>query len=260
MCPDVLSWHESTLAGAMQFGAELRAFRGGSDWPRRCTNCDMRLIRLFPRSGSAVFIAALALCSIPGTASAVTLEQVVSMSKAGVSESVIVALVERDETVFTIEPDQVVKLQKDGLSDSLIMTMLKSGRAEGEAAARADAAANANRIAASLSPAPEVVIVGHGPDVPNVAHYNGFYSGPPLPVFDPFVFSYSAGYPGAYGVVGGYGIPPGKAHASRAPRRRDTSATPAPRPMCLAQVATGPSPSSSRTFVTECPAVMVQAR
>ena len=34
-------------------------------------------------------------------------------------------------------------------------------------------------ILAERSPGPEVVIIGHGPDLPNVAHPNGFYSGPP---------------------------------------------------------------------------------
>jgi hypothetical protein len=251
----------------MQFGVGLHWFVsvliGQRVAPRRHSIAEiltMRPIHLIPTTAFGIFACVLTLSAIPATASAVTLEQVVAMSKAGVSESVIVALIERDGTVFTIEPDQVVKLQKDGLSDSLIVTMLKSGRAEGEEAARADAAANANRIAASLSPAPEVVIVGHGPEVPNTLHNSGFYSGPPLPLIDPLLFPYSGGYTGGYGVVGAYGAPVTRSPAPRAPRRREASTAPAPRAMCLAQIATGPSPSSSRTLVTECPPVLAQGR
>ena len=65
--------------------------------------------------------------------------------------------------------------------------MLKSGREEGEQAARADAAYNTASIAAALAPAPELVIVGHGPERPNTGHYDAFnwsspaYGGFPLP-------------------------------------------------------------------------------
>jgi hypothetical protein len=226
MCPAIVSWHESTLVNRVHFSAGLRE----PDLFQLATALQkvfiMRLTWLFTPTRSRILAAmtwGLALLLVPTAASAVTLDQVVAMSKAGVSEPVIVAVIERDGTVFTIEPDQIVTLQKAGLSDSLIMTMLKSGRAEGDAAARADAASNANSIAATLSPAPEVVIVGHGPDIPDTVHYNGFYSGPPVAPFDPLVY----GYP-AYGVVGAYGIPVARPRPPRAARHHDDPpATPA---------------------------------
>jgi hypothetical protein len=252
MCPDIVSWHESTLVTGVPFGAGLHEFELAQTG---CGVAKVFIMRQFfiPMRSTTLGVAswALAMFLLPAAASAVTLDQVVALSKAGVSESVIVALVQRDGTVFTIEPEQVVTLQKDGLSDSLIMTLLKSGRAEGEEAARADAASKANSIAATLSPAPDVVIVGHGPDVPNTFHYNGFYSGPPLPLIDPLAY----GFPGAYGFVGTYGIPVTRARVARAPRLHDDA--PAPRAMCLAQVSAGPSAANvSRPFVTECPAAM----
>ena len=72
----------------------------------------------------------------PATASAVTIDQVVALSRAGVSEAVILALIDRDKTLFTIEPEQLVKLQREGLSDPILIAMLKSGRQEGEGSAR----------------------------------------------------------------------------------------------------------------------------
>ena len=68
----------------------------------------------------------------PRAASAITIDQVLSLAKAGVTDTVILALIDRDRTVFAIEPEQIVSLQRDGLSERVILAMLKSGRAEGE--------------------------------------------------------------------------------------------------------------------------------
>ncbi len=80
----------------------------------------------------------LALALLPVAASAVTVDEIVYLSKAGVSESVILALIDRDKTVFTVSPDQVLSLKRDGVSDAVVLAMLKSGRAEGDAAAARD--------------------------------------------------------------------------------------------------------------------------
>jgi hypothetical protein len=189
----------------------------------------------------------------PTAAIAVTLDQVVALARAGVTDAVILALIDRDRTIFAIEPEQIVKLQRDGLSEAVILAMLKSGREEGEQAARADAAYNTASIAAALAPAPELLIVGHGPDRPNTGHYDTFnwsspaYGGIPVP----------------------YGVPYGISSFNRsfsAPRRH--SNTPSyggrfdatqPRALCYAQVRTAGS-GLPLSFVTECPAVMQPRR
>ena len=79
--------------------------------------------------------------------SPITVDQIVALAQAGVTDTVILALIDRDRTVFAIEPEQMSTLQRDGLSETVILAMLKSGRAEGEQAARADAAANSAWIA-----------------------------------------------------------------------------------------------------------------
>ena len=116
---------------------------------------------------------------MPAAASAVTLDEILSLSRAGVTDAIILALIDRDKTVFAIEPDQIVKLQRDGLSEAVVLAMLKSGRDEGDQAARADAAANSAWIMAQMPTEPLLVVTGHGPERPNVAHPDGFYSGPP---------------------------------------------------------------------------------
>ena len=74
-----------------------------------------------------LLILGLAACT-PRPASAVTLAEVVALSKGGVSEPVILALIERDQTLFSMSPDQLVKLQRQGLSDTILLALIKSGR------------------------------------------------------------------------------------------------------------------------------------
>ena len=180
--------------------------------------------------------------ALPAQASAVTVEQIVALSKAGVTEAVILALLERDGTILTIEPDQVVALKREGLSDTLIVAMLKNGRAEGDAAARADSADKAasilsNLTISSVTPGPDLVIVGHGAERPNTDYGTNFYS-------------VSAGYASRHGGDGPYAV-----RSYRGSKRYDEPR--GDRVLCLAQVNTarGPGPA----YVTECPAVMQRA-
>jgi hypothetical protein len=186
------------------------------------------------------------LTAIPAPAAAVTIDQIVALAHAGVTDAVILALIDRDKTIFPIEAEQIITLQHEGLSEPVILAMLKSGREEGDQAARADAASTAAAILSSLAPGPDTVIVGHGPEVPNTAHPNGFYSGPPASAW------YGAAFPSAYS--------PFRLRSSR------RAMTPAvgihPPSMCFAQV--GATPTGSVTgsgvgFVTACPALMQPA-
>jgi hypothetical protein len=182
----------------------------------------------------------------PSVASAVTVEDILGLARAGVTDAVILALIDRDKAVFTIEPEQIVNLQRAGLSEAVILALLKSGRDEGEQAARADAAANSDWIMASMPTEPLVVVVGHGPDRPNVAHPDGFYSGPP---------SYFASFGGVYGFNGAYGPSFGASRRGHGQRSPGTSRFNLPRQMCVAQVNTARS-TKPLSYLTECPEVM----
>jgi hypothetical protein len=183
-----------------------------------------------------VVLLAIGAVLAPAAASAVTVDQVVELSKAGVSDAVILALIDRDRTVLTIEPEQIVTLHRDGLSDRVIVAMLKSGRQEGEDAAREASASNAARITAALSSAPDVAFVGHGPDVPNTTHSSNFS--------DPLT-------------VGAFPVPYAAPYLAPSVRRRPAVSPPRTRgfqqaPLCLAQITPAGS-ASSLAFVTECP-------
>ncbi|HJZ70236.1 MAG TPA: hypothetical protein VKE51_00775 [Vicinamibacterales bacterium] len=134
----------------------------------------------------------------PSVASAVTVEQIVELSRSGVTEAVILALIDRDKTIFALEPEQLVTLKAQGVSDTVILAMLKNGREEGERAAQAAAELNSNFIMSTLPSGPEVVVVGHEPDVPNggwspATTYPGFSGEFAIPYL--YGYGYGYGYP-----------------------------------------------------------------
>jgi hypothetical protein len=204
----------------------------------------MRLLSALAFSLSLVIVT-------PCAVSAATVDQIVALTKAGVSEPIILALIERDKTVFTIEPEQLVKLKQDGVSEAVILAMLKSGRAEGDEQARADAEQRAAMILSSLSAVPEVVLLGHGPDTPNVrGHFYSSYA--PADIFAvPYGVPYAVPFSSDY-------APRRRARRHVEPVHTPTHASPA---LCMAHVATGPVPPmiGSKGFVTVCPEPMQRA-
>ncbi|HEV3139824.1 MAG TPA: hypothetical protein VGY57_04885 [Vicinamibacterales bacterium] len=144
-------------------------------------------------------LAAGALLTTSGRAAAVTVDQIVQLAKAGISEPVILALIDRDRTIFAIDPEQLVTLKQQGVSETVLIAMLKSGRAEGEAAARAASDANAAAMLAAMATTPELVIVGHGPEIPNGRRYDPYHDGsfssvmtfPMFPMPTPYLSPYA---------------------------------------------------------------------
>jgi hypothetical protein len=204
----------------------------------------------------------------PRIASAITIDQVIALAKAGVTDTVILALIDRDRTVFAIEPEQIVTLQQQGLSEPVILALLKSGRDEGEAAARADSANNSAWIASNLLTEPLSISVGHGPDRPNTAHVDGFYSGPPAAFYDGGFYGFGGGFYGAAPRTG----PSFRAKVNRrAVTAPSIAATPpsvpatapsvaiAPPALCYAQISTAHTWNQA-PFVTVCPDVMQPRR
>jgi len=190
------------------------------------------------RGSLLVGVAFMACMAVPGRASAVTIDEVVAMTKAGVSERVILAVIERDNSIFTIDPDQVVALQRQGLTEPVVLAMLRSGRPAGDEVAQREAAARATEVFHSAPVAPEIAIVGHGPDIPNVTHAGlQFYPGIDYPY--PFYGQPFFALPPPYD--------PPVAGARRRSERRD-------RAMCLAQTTgTGRPGGPMLSWVTECP-------
>jgi hypothetical protein len=121
----------------------------------------------------AVLFLLVMLALTPSTASAVSVHEIVGLSRSGVSDEVILTLIERDNTIFTIDPDQLVALKKQGVSQAVVLAMLRSGRQPAPAppAQTADAAVAST---GAFPPAPDTVVVGHGPDRPNTYHQGDY--------------------------------------------------------------------------------------
>ena len=70
---------------------------------------------------------------VPATAGAVSVNDIVALSKAGVAEQVIVALIEQDQTHFGLDSDLLLTLKSEGVSDAVLIAMMRSGRQEAAA-------------------------------------------------------------------------------------------------------------------------------
>src|SRR4029077_14545189 len=65
---------------------------------------------------------------------AVTPDDLVRLTKSGVSDDLILSPVARGRRLCTRKPEDLVALRHQGLSEAVLLAMLKSGREEGEAA------------------------------------------------------------------------------------------------------------------------------
>jgi hypothetical protein len=156
----------------------------------------------------------LAIALAPAAAAALTVQEVVALSKAGVPESVVLAMIDRDKTIFPLDATQVIALQRDGVSERVVMALLKSGR---EPAPSQVGVLTTNTNIFPVEPV--VVGVGHGPERPNTFHDFDALGNFVYPVTTPWLFS--AAIPSVYSrpFLGG-------------PRQRTASAcTPATRPV-----------------------------
>lgn len=65
---------------------------------------------------------------MPGRAEAVTLREIMELTRAGVADDVILALIEIDQRVFSIDSETLTMLKQAGVSDKVMVAIVKSGR------------------------------------------------------------------------------------------------------------------------------------
>jgi len=63
-----------------------------------------------------------------GRAEAVTVRDVIELSKAGLSDPVLLALIDVDHSVFQIDTETLKQLKQAGVSEPVIVAMIRSGR------------------------------------------------------------------------------------------------------------------------------------
>lgn len=106
-------------------------------------------------------------------AGAVTLREIVDLTHAGLSDEVLVALVEVDARVFPIDAATIKWLNDSGVSPRVIETIVRSGRSAPREPAAPEAAPDVSPDPPS-PPAPQVIVIEHEAPSPVVV---------PVPVY-----------------------------------------------------------------------------
>lgn len=76
-----------------------------------------------------VFCSMLAVLALSAArADAVTIRDLIELSKAGLSDQVLIALIETDRSVFTLDAATLKQLKDGGVSDAVIVAAIRSGR------------------------------------------------------------------------------------------------------------------------------------
>lgn len=96
-----------------------------------------------------------------GRADAVTIRDLIELSRAGLTDQVLLALIEVDRSVFTMDAATVKQLKEAGVSEAVIVALIRSGRTppalEPEPAPIAEPPATR---------APEVIVIDHHDPAP----------------------------------------------------------------------------------------------
>lgn len=130
---------------------------------------------------------------VPASAGAVTVRDIIELTRAGLPDDILVAVIDADRTIFTLDKDQILALKEAGVSRAVLLKMLRTRREFDvpPAPAPADAVTDAAPPVDPM-PRPEVVVIAPPP--------------PPVTVVVPQYF---------YVPVPIWGVPP---HAADAPR------------------------------------------
>ncbi len=113
----------------------------------------------------AMVLAVLAACW-PRPAAALTVRDVVELTRAGLGEETLLALIDVDASVFPIDAPTLTTLKTSGVSERVIVAMIRSGR--NSTAALAAPASAAEMTAAEPAPTPQVIVVEHHDQTPQV--------------------------------------------------------------------------------------------
>src|SRR6185503_2903615 len=99
------------------------------------------------------------------------------LSKAGLSDQVLIALIEVDRGVFSVDTDTLKKLKNEGVSDPVIVAMIRSGRMPAPAV-QPPPVQNTDPAPAEETPRePQVIVIDHHdqqPPAPQVMYPVGY--------------------------------------------------------------------------------------
>ena len=82
--------------------------------------------------------------ALPSFAAAATIQDLIKLKAAGLSDDILIALIESDGSIFHLKADDVIAIRKEGLSEKVIMAMLATAIKRPAAPAPAAPATRAN--------------------------------------------------------------------------------------------------------------------
>ena len=121
---------------------------------------------------------------LAGRAEAVTIRELIELSKAGLGDQVLIALIEVDRRVFAVDAATLKQLKDGGVSDAVIVALIRSGRTP-----QAEPAPAAAPVPEPDAPArPDVIVIEHRDAAPAPAPAPVAYPVPvAVPVYVPIV-------------------------------------------------------------------------
>ncbi len=114
-------------------------------------------------------LAVLMVWLVPSVVRAVSVRDLVELSRAGLSDEILLAVLEADPTIFDLDAGTIIEIRAAGLSERVIAAMLRSGRAlaadESESALDRNAFVSTHPYAWNLDGTqPGVVVIGGRPE------------------------------------------------------------------------------------------------
>lgn len=106
-----------------------------------------------------VLAALVVVTALASTADALTVRDIIELSKAGLGDDVLLALIEVDRSVFSIDTATLKMLKTSGVSEAVIVAMVRSGRMP-VADAPAPPAPETDP-APVVTPEPQVIVIDH---------------------------------------------------------------------------------------------------
>src|SRR5829696_2094540 len=118
------------------------------------------MMRRFAMRRVVLVLAALAF--LAGSAEALTIRDVIELSRAGLGDEVLLALIEVDRAVYATDPATLKQLKAAGVSERVIVALVRSGRENPPQPA--PTLLTEDQAPADQSPAPQVVVIDHHDD------------------------------------------------------------------------------------------------
>jgi hypothetical protein len=110
------------------------------------------------------------LLGVPAVAKAVSLRDIVELTRAGLDDEVIVALIETDRTVYGLDARKLIDLRQEGVSERVLLALLRNGREPGGDASEDEPA---DPVSAQPVP-PQVIVIDHREPAAVVPYYVQF--------------------------------------------------------------------------------------